>query len=80
LQKRRSSSYVFHNDSRFDVTSDLAPGKKKADDRQGVSGLRQRVAEDANSFELKILTSNPLPLKILQTLFAEPAPVKAFRR
>jgi hypothetical protein len=31
------------------------------------------------SFKLKILTSNPYALKILQTIFAAPAPVKAFR-
>ena len=30
-------------------------------------------------FVIKILTSNSLGLKILQTLFAEPAPVKPFR-
>ncbi len=31
-----------------------------------------------NSFVPKILTSNPYAFKILQTIFAEPAPVKAF--
>jgi len=37
------------------------------------------VAADRNSFVLKILTFNPLVLKILQIVFADPAPVKAFR-
>ena len=31
------------------------------------------------SFKVKILTSNSYALKILQTIFATPAPVKAFR-
>ena len=31
------------------------------------------------SFKVKILTSNSYGLKILQTIFAAPAPVKAFR-
>ena len=31
------------------------------------------------SFVLKILTSNLFDIKILQTLFADPAPSKAFR-
>jgi hypothetical protein len=34
--------------------------------------------KSSNSFVVKILTSKPLGLKILQTLFAKPAPVKAF--
>ena len=33
----------------------------------------------ANCFVVKILTSNPLALKILQRHFAKPAPVAAFR-
>jgi hypothetical protein len=62
------------------VTSDLDPKLKKADHRQGGGGIRRRRLAWANSFALKILTSNSLGLKILQTLFAEPAPVKAFER
>ena len=36
------------------------------------------VKVDRKSFKVKILTSNPYALKILQTIFANPAPVKAF--
>jgi hypothetical protein len=32
-----------------------------------------------NSFKVKIMTCNPYALKSLQTIFAAPAPVKAFR-
>lgn len=32
-----------------------------------------------NAFVFKILTSKIFDIKILQTLFADPAPVKAFR-
>ena len=37
------------------------------------------VQKACKSFKVKILTSNPYALKILQTIFAAPAPVKAFR-
>jgi hypothetical protein len=46
---------------------------------QGESGKRKNAAFGLKSFVLKILTSNPLGLKILQTLFAEPAPSAALR-
>jgi hypothetical protein len=36
-------------------------------------------ADPDKSFIINIFTSNPLQLKILQTLFANPAPVEAFR-
>jgi hypothetical protein len=61
------------------VTSNLALHKKKADHGQGVSGI-SIIGEKANkSFVIKILTSKPLRLKILQSIFVDPAPVKAFR-
>jgi hypothetical protein len=37
------------------------------------------VGNTRNSFVFKILTSNSYGLKILQTLFAKPAPVKPFQ-
>jgi hypothetical protein len=61
------------------MTSDLAPTQKKADHRQGVSGTWIPLQEASKFFVIRILTSNPLGLKILQSIFAEPAPVKAFR-
>jgi len=43
-------------------------------------GFVRRMHEPTrNSFIFKILTSKPLGLKILQTIFANPAPVAAFR-
>ena len=67
---------VFHSRP---VTSDLAPAQKKADHRQGVSGTGIPLQEASKFFVIKILTSNPLGLKILQGIFAKPAPVKTFR-
>jgi len=61
------------------VTSDLARFSRKADHRQGVSGIRQGLKKARKLFEIKILTPNSYALKILQTIFAKPAPVKAFR-
>jgi len=61
------------------VTSDLAFEKKTADHGQGVSGTRDALAASTKFFVVKILTPKPLGLKILQTVFAEPAPLKAFR-
>jgi hypothetical protein len=61
------------------VTSDLDPEIEKAEDCHGESGRRQIHANGRNPFVLKILTSNPLALKILPAIFARPAPVKAFR-
>ena len=37
------------------------------------------MGKTRNSIVFKILTSNPYGLKILQTLFAKPAPVKPFQ-
>jgi hypothetical protein len=61
------------------VTSDLDPGIQRADHGYGGGGARRNRVRGSNSFVLKILTSKPLALKILQTIFANPAPVAAFR-
>ena len=44
-----------------------------------MSGTGIPLQEAGKFFVIKILTSNPLGLKILQSIFVEPAPVKAFR-
>ena len=76
-RKLRESSETFPQPD--SVTSNLAVNKKKADHGQGVSG-RNTIREKATKlFVVKILTSKALWLKILQTIFAKPAPVKAFR-
>jgi hypothetical protein len=61
------------------VTSDLAPPRSKADHGQGVSGTATSPEKARKLFVIKILTSNPLRLNILQGIFANPAPIKAFR-
>jgi hypothetical protein len=61
------------------VTPDLDPETQTADHRQGGGGARRNQELGPNPFVLKILTSKPLGLKILQTIFANPAPVAAFR-
>jgi hypothetical protein len=55
-----------------DVTSNLDPEIQRADHRQGGGGIRRNRGADPNSFVVKILTSKPLGLKILQGIFAEP--------
>jgi hypothetical protein len=60
------------------VTSNLDPGIQTADDRQGGGSARRNPEPDSNSFVLRIMTSKLLGLKILQTIFANPAPVAAF--
>jgi hypothetical protein len=62
------------------VTSNLDPQLQRADDGQGGGSIRRNREADPNFFVIKILTSNPLGPKILQGIFAEPAPVKAFKR
>ena len=71
------NAHVFHSPI---VTSDLARSLGNVDHCQGESGERKNAAFGLKSFVLKILSSNPLGLKILRTLFAEPAPVAAFER
>jgi hypothetical protein len=47
--------------------------------QKGGGGARRHPERGSNSFVVKILTSKPLGLKILQTIFVKPAPVAAFR-
>src|SRR5271167_4477354 len=61
------------------VTSNLDLGIQTADYGQGGGGACRNLEPGSNSFVLKILTSKPLGLKILQTNFANPAPVKIFK-
>src|SRR5579862_7460316 len=63
-----------------DVTFNLALPPKRADSDQGGGGVCGSREKDRNSFVVKILTSKPLALKILQTLFANPAPVRRSSR
>ena len=67
-----------HRQALADVTSALALRMKRADYCQGGSSRSQGQSRPCNSFGIKILTSNPYALKILQTHFVEPAPGKAF--
>ena len=60
------------------VTSNLDPRFQRANHGQGGGTCKNRGAVP-NSFVVKILTPKPLGLKILQTLFADPAPSKPFR-
>ena len=77
VTKVANSTLLFHKRG---VTSALAPKIERADHGQGGGGGGEDSEKHRKSIVLKILTSNPLGLKILQTVFAEPAPVKAFRR
>jgi hypothetical protein len=61
------------------VTSNLDPGIQRADHRQGGGGICRIREQGPNSFVLKILTSKSQWLKILQSIFANTSPVKAFR-
>jgi hypothetical protein len=67
----------FHN--RRPVTSNLAPHPQLAHHGQGGGGISSETNGAHNSCALKILTSNLFAIKILQTLFANPAPSKTFR-
>src|SRR6266446_5286687 len=61
------------------VTSNLASANKSAHHGRG-EGSRGKSADNGlNSFVVKILTSKPSAIKILQTLFARPAPSKPFK-
>jgi hypothetical protein len=71
---------IYHkNQQPCHVTSDLAAHAKQADDGQGGGGIDQYRDTGHNSRVFKILTSKLFDIKILQTLLAAPAPVKAFR-
>jgi len=61
------------------VTSSLVREIQRADHCQGGGGRRTGFEKRHKWLVIKILTYNPLRLKILQTSFANPAPVKAFR-
>jgi hypothetical protein len=58
------------------VTSDLAFRGKFVDHGQGGGGIQKFRGIHNKSIVFNILTLNPFTLKILQTLFAKPAPVK----
>jgi hypothetical protein len=72
--KSRRENIHSHN-----VTSDLARAFRFVHHRQGGGGRSRACNSMRNSFVLKILTSKLFGLKILQTLFANPAPSKAFK-
>jgi len=61
------------------VTSNLDLEIRKADHRQGRGGGSKKCRNRHNPFVLRILIGKLLPLKILQTILANPAPVKPFR-
>lgn len=63
-----------------DVTSDLAFHSQRSRSLPRANSKRSDRENDRKPFVIKILTSNPLRLKILQAIFAKPAPVKAFQR
>jgi len=60
------------------VTSNLAALAKQADDSRGGGGIDKHRDREPNSLVVWILTSKLFDIKILQPLFADPAPVKAF--
>jgi hypothetical protein len=62
------------------VTSNLDPKIQRADYCQGGGGTRIRYEKRPKFFVIKILTSNYCWLKILHSIFAKRAPVKAFQR
>lgn len=61
------------------VTSNLDPTQQREDHRHGRGRNARKGRKDPKSLVVKILTFKPLWLKILQSIFANPAPVKAFR-
>lgn len=60
------------------MTFNLAPTIELSDDRRSERS-RQSSTPQPNSFGIKILTPKSKGLKILRTIFADPAPSKAFR-
>jgi hypothetical protein len=71
--------YPFPGFPQPNVTSNLDLKIQRADHSRGGGGAGRNPERGSNSIVLKILTSKPLGLKILQTIFANPAPVAAFR-
>jgi hypothetical protein len=63
-----------------DVTSDLVPLIKIARSWPRRTGYGEPYRLTPNSFVLKILTSKLFGIKILQTIYAGPAPSKTLRR
>jgi hypothetical protein len=70
--KRLRRLAVFHSPAQNRVTSNLDLKIQSADHGQGGSGVRRGRGPGPKSFVLKILTSKPLSLKILQTIFCRP--------
>jgi hypothetical protein len=58
----------------------LSSTGKRVEHGQGGGGTQGGHETARKFFVINILTSKPLRLKILQTIFAKPAPVKAFKR
>ena len=58
------------------VTSNLAPHLKSAHHDRGEGSIGKSHNNDPKPFVVKILTSKPSAIKILHTLFANPAPSK----
>lgn len=79
LLRRTGFARPFLSFPQPNVTSNLDPEIQRADHRQGGGGTQPILQKARKCFQLKILTSNSYRLKILQTIFADPAPVKAFR-
>jgi hypothetical protein len=57
----------------------LTSPRQKAEDGQGGGGTHPRHENVSKSFVFRILTAKSYALKILQTIFAPPAPVKDSR-
>jgi len=62
------------------VTSNLDHEIERADYGQGGGGIGNHREKGRKSFVIKILTSKYYWLKILQGIFANPAPDKVFQR
>ncbi len=63
----------------YRVTSNLVLETKRAHHGQGGGSTGTSLEKQRKSFVIKIMTSKPLPLKILHVIFAKAAPGKAFR-
>ena len=74
--KAENGPEYFHN---HPVTSNLAPNSQQADHGQSGGSIGRESNSMRNSFALKILTLKSSAIKILQTLFANPAPRKPLR-
>jgi hypothetical protein len=61
------------------VTSDLVLLIESVHHRQGGGGATNYRDKGPKSFVVKILTSKLFNIKILRAIFADPAPIKAFK-